>query len=149
MNKPLKYSIISAIALAIVISTLFILDTQPQKESPIIPNDLDSKVVENLVEGLIQAYDKKGIENLRNANYNMLLTGEAKGIRYLYIYDPTISKVVGESEDAPKLLPLSFPTDVKQDKGVWSEEKIGDLSVKKYFVFHDGLFFVSGYSADL
>lgn len=149
MNKSLKYSIISAIALVIVISTLLILDTQPQKESSIIPKDLDSKVVENLVLGLIQAYDKKGIENLRNANYHIRLTGDTEGLRYLYIYDPSTSKVIGEAEDAPKLSPLSFPIDIKQDKGVWSEKKTGDLSVKKYFVLHDGLFFVSGYSADL
>ena len=132
-----------------------VLDTKDTgfTEDEIITQDLHPKIVENLVDNLIDAYDKKGLEKLRNANYKALLSGSNEGIRYLYIIDPETNEIIGQHDSAPKTYRV-IPDGFTEAEAIWenihNDEK-GDISTiieKHYLKLHDGLIFTSGYKVD-
>ena len=132
-----------------------VLDTQDADftEDEIITLDLHPKIVENLVDNLIDAYDKKGLQELRNANYKALLSDGEQGNRYLYIIDPETNEIIGQHDSAPKTYRV-IPDGFTEAEAIWvnihNDEK-GDISTiieKHYLKLHDGLIFTSGYKVD-
>ncbi len=117
--------------------------------------DLHPKIVENLVDSLIDAYDEKGLDKLRNANYIALLSGDNEGIRYLFIIDPVTNKIIGEHDSAPPMYRV-IPSKLNEIGIAWANIHDGELKTdgstivaKHYFKMHDGLIFTSGYNVDL
>jgi len=135
-----------------------ILDSQDADftEDELILLDLHPKIVENLVGDLIKAYDKKGIDNLRNANYIGILSGE-EGIRYLYIYDPDTYQFLGKHSNNPVGEFFFFNKELEESDTVWMSymkegvysEKLDSRQYDVYFKKHDGLIFASYYKVDL
>ena len=115
--------------------------------------NLHPKIVENLIDGLIDRYDEKGLDKLRNANYKALLSDSGQGTRYLYIIDPTTNEIIGQHDSAPKTYRV-IPEGFAEAGAIWvnihNDEK-GDISTiieKHYLKLHDGLIFTSGYEVD-
>ena len=134
-----------------------VLDSQDADftEDEIIKLDLHPKIVENLVDGLIDVYDKKGLEKLRNANYIAILTGSEQGNRYLFIIDPVTNEIIGQHDTAPPMYRVIPPT-LNEIGSAWANIHDGELKTdssaivaKHYFKMHDGLIFTSGYNVDL
>jgi len=125
-------------------------------EDEIIEIDLHPKIVENLVGDLIETYDEKGIDNLRNANYIGILSGE-EGIRYLYIYDPDTNQFLGKHSNNPVGEFFLFNKELEESDAVWMSymkekvysEKLDSRQYDVYFKKHDGLIFASYYQVDL
>ena len=122
-------------------------------EDEVTTLNLHPKIVENLVDNLIDAYDEKGFEKLRNANYKALLSGDNEGIRYLFIIDPETNEIIGQHDSAPKTYRV-IPDGFTEAEAIWvnihNDEK-GDISTiieKHYLKLHDGLIFTSGYKVD-
>ncbi len=134
-----------------------VLDTKDTgfTEDEIITLDLHPKIVENLVDGLIDAYDTKGFEKLRNANYIALLSGDNEGIRYLFIIDPETNEIIGQHDSAPPMYRV-IPATLNEIGSAWANIHDGELKTdgstivaKHYFKMYDGLIFTSGYDVDL
>ncbi len=124
-------------------------------EDEIITQDLHPKIVENLVDNLIDAYDEKGLDKLRNANYIGLLSDSGQGTRYLFIIDPVTNKIIGEHDSAPPMYRV-IPSKLNEIGTAWANIHDGELKTdgstivaKHYFKMHDGLIFTSGYNVDL
>ena len=122
-------------------------------EDEIITQDLHPKIVENLVDNLIDAYDEKGLDKLRNANYIGLLSDSGQGTRYLYIIDPVTNEIIGQHDSAPKTYRV-IPGGFTEAEAIWvnihNDEK-GDISTiieKHYLKLYDDLIFTSGYKVD-
>ena len=132
-----------------------VLDSQDTDftEDEIITQDLHPKIVENLVDNLIDAYDEKGFEKLRNANYIGLLSDSGQGTRYLYIIDPVTNEIIGQHDSAPETYRV-IPEGFEEAGAIWvniHNDKQGDISTiieKHYLKLHDGLIFTSGYEVD-
>lgn len=104
---------------------------------------------ENLVQGLIESYDDKGLEGLRNANYVVTLTGNLEGKLYLYIVDPSVG-VVGKPNDSVGL-DIRIPS-IQDGQSLWQRYAFNNATEGSevthemyYFKMHDGLIFLSGY----
>ena len=162
MNKYIKYSIISIVIVSVIIPTLLILDNADNNQEPLaIPTDLSQvqdkylkdlhpKIVMNLVNGLTQNYDKKGLENLRNANYIAHLSGGADGTRYLYIYDPDTNQFLGKHNNNPVGEFFITQNNLDEGQSIWetfTKDKIPS-PYDVYFKKHDGLVFASYYKVD-
>ena len=160
VNKPLKYSIIPIVIISVIISTLLILDntddnqeTQPQFTDYTYDEYLEAlepKVVVNLVNGLTQNYDKKGLENLRNANYIAQLSGGLDDTLYLYIYDPDTNQFLGKHDNNPVGTFFITTSNLEEGQSIWetfTKDKIPS-PYNAYFKKHDGLVFVSYYNID-
>jgi hypothetical protein len=132
-----------------------VLDSQDADftEDEIITLDLHPKIVEQLVDNLIEVYDKNGLEKLRNANYIGILSGIDQGIRYLYIIDPVTNEIIGQHDSAPKTYRV-IPEGFAEAGAIWvnlHNDEQGDISTlieKHYLKLHDGLIFTSGYGVD-
>jgi len=167
MVKIPKYLvIIGLISIAAIAVGTFTLNSYDKAITPVLDTkdadftkdeqitlDLHPKIVENLVDNLIDAYDKKGVEKLRNANYKALLSGSNEGIRYLYIIDPETNEIIGQHDSAPKTYRV-IPEGFTEAEAIWvnihNDEK-GDVSTiieKHYLKLYDGLIFTSGYKVD-
>ena len=134
-----------------------VLDSQDADftEDELFTLDLHPKIVENLVDGLIDAYDEKGLEKLRNANYIALLSGNNEGVLYLFIIDPVTNKIIGQHDGAPPMYRV-IPSKLNEIGVAWANIHDGELKTdgstivaKHYFKMHDGLIFTSGYDVDL
>jgi len=164
MNKFLKYSIIPIGIIAVIIPTLLILDNTGGNSEPMVTSDdlqvlskedkylkdLHPKIVINLVNGLTQYYDKKGLENLRNANYIAQLSGGTDGTRYLYIYDPDTNQFLGKHDNHPVGEFFITQSNLDEGQSIW-ETFTKDTIPSPYNVYfknHDGLVFASYYKAD-
>ena len=81
-------------------------------------DDLHPKIVTHLVNSLIQNYDKKGLENLRNANYMSYLSG-LDDTRYLYIYDPETNQFLGKHDNHPVGKFIITQTNLDEGQTIW------------------------------
>lgn len=113
--------------------------------------DLHPRIIINLVNGLTQNYDKKGLENLRNANYIAYLSGGLDdNTRYLYIYDPDTNQFLGKHDNHP--VGEFFITEINLDEGQSMWETFTKDTIPSpynvYFKNHNGLVFASYYKAD-
>ena len=155
MNKLLKYSIIPIVIIAVIIPTLLILDNADNNQKPLAISaddkylqDLHPKIVVNLVNGLTQNYDKKGLENLRNANYIAQLSGGLDETRYLYIYDPVTNQFLGKHDNNPVGEFFITQSNLDEGQSIWetfTKDKIPS-PYNVYFKKHDSLVFASYYN---
>lgn len=113
---------------------------------------LHYRTVENLIGNLIDKYDETGLDEMRNANFVYILTGNLDGTRYLYIVDPEIG-IVGKPDDSSGLQ-VSIPPMI-EDQALWIGYEgrypavgLEDIKIQRYFKMHDGLIFTSGFPVD-
>lgn len=162
---PQYIAVISLIAIAIIAVAVFPFNLFEKTTTPVESTnieftedeqytlDLHPKVVENLVDGLIDRYDERGFDGLTNANYIGQLTGNSQGIRYLYIIDPLTNEIIGQHDSAPKTYRV-IPEGFAEAGAIWvnlHNDEQGDISTlieKHYLKLHDGLIFTSGYEVD-